>query len=60
MFFGRAVYRTSLLKKFSDINITKKLAKESVVFKLTVYCVQVKTLTFFFETNKSKPQQTNG
>ena len=60
MFFRRAVYRTSLLKRFSDINITKKLAKENVVFKLTVYCVQVKTLAFLFETNKSKLQQTNG
>lgn len=59
MFFRRAVYRTSLLKRFS-INITKKLTKENVVFKLTVYCVQVKTLAFFFETNKSKLQQTNG
>ena len=37
MYFGRGVYHMSLFKKSSDLNFTKKLAKENNAFNFIVY-----------------------
>ena len=45
IYFRYVVYFAHF-KRFSNLNITKKIAKENAVFKLIVYCVQVKALVF--------------
>ena len=38
--------RKSQFKKFSDLNITKQLAKQNAFFNLLFYFIQVATLVF--------------
>ena len=59
MFFRWALYFTSQFDRFYNLNIAKKkLAKTNTVFNFIVSFTQVKTFFFFFETHKSKLQQT--
>ena len=47
------VYDTSQCKRFSNINITKKLAKENTVFNLTVYFNLSQRLVFSLKHTKT-------
>ena len=44
----------SQFKRFSNLDITKKLAKEKTVLNFIVYFAQVGSICFFFETQGSR------
>lgn len=56
IFQTRGVSSMSQWKRFSDLDITKQLAKDNTAFNFIAYHIWAKA-NFFFDTHKNKLQQ---